>query len=112
MTTQSKGGTRRKKGTSISSDPHTVSAPVTDSGDCQAMADRLQQLEMDLNVLPTPIMEIDTDFSVTFMNPAGAAVVGKTPDEVIGEKCYDLFKTPHCKTEKCACGQAMRRDSV
>ena len=64
---------------------------------------RLQQMETDLNVIPTPIMEIDDKFNITFMNPAGAAVAGKNPDEVIGTKCYDLFKTPHCKTEKCAC---------
>ena len=73
---------------------------------------RLRQLETDLNVIPTPIMEIDTHFTVTYMNPAGAAVVGKTPDEVTGKKCYDLFKTPHCKTEKCACARAMKTDSV
>ncbi|WP_163338634.1 PAS domain-containing protein [Desulfopila sp. IMCC35008] len=65
-----------------------------------------------LNTIPTPIMSIDTDFSITFMNPAGAAVVGKTPDELIGQKCYDLFKTPHCQTEKCACARAMKTDSV
>ncbi|MFT5726579.1 MAG: methyl-accepting chemotaxis protein [Desulforhopalus sp.] len=65
-----------------------------------------------LNTIPTPIMSIDTDYNVTFMNPAGAAVVGSTPDEVIGKKCYDLFKTPHCKTDKCACARAMKTDSV
>ena len=73
---------------------------------------RLQQLETDLNVIPTPIMEIDTTFTITFMNPAGAAVAGLTPDEAAGRKCYDLFKTPHCKTEKCACARAMQLDSV
>ncbi len=73
---------------------------------------RLRQMETDLNVIPTPIMEIDDKFNVTFMNPAGAAVAGKTPDEVIGKKCYDLFKTPHCRTEKCACARAMKTDSV
>ncbi|MEJ2689212.1 MAG: PAS domain-containing protein, partial [Deltaproteobacteria bacterium] len=65
-----------------------------------------------LNAIPTPIMSIDTEFNVTFMNPAGAEVVGSTPDEVLGRKCYDLFKTPHCRTEKCALGQAMRTDSI
>ena len=76
------------------------------------MEARLQQLETDLNVIPTPIMEIDTTFTITFMNPAGAAVAGLTPDEAVGRKCYDLFKTPHCKTEKCACARAMQLDSV
>ncbi len=72
----------------------------------------LQQAMTDLNVIPTPIMEIDTMYNVVFMNPAGAAITGLTPDEVVGKKCYDLFKTPHCKTEKCACTRAMKTDSV
>jgi len=73
---------------------------------------RLRQMETDLDVIPTPIMEIDKLFSVTYMNPSGAAVVGLMPEETIGKKCYDLFKTPHCKTEKCACARAMKTDSV
>ncbi|NEX18038.1 MAG: chemotaxis protein [Halochromatium sp.] len=74
----------------------------------QAAAEKINNL----NAIPTPIMSIDTDFGITFMNPAGAGVVGLTPDECIGKKCYDLFKTPHCKTEQCACAQAMRADSI
>ncbi len=85
---------------------------MTDITMVKEMQAKLRQLETDLNVIPTPIMEIDTTFSITFMNPAGAAVAGKTPEEVIGTKCYDLFKTPHCKTEKCACARAMKTDSV
>ncbi|EKD34884.1 MAG: hypothetical protein ACD_75C02150G0001, partial [uncultured bacterium] len=65
-----------------------------------------------LNTIPTPIMSIDTDYTVTFMNPAGAAVLGRSPDQVVGKKCYDLFLTDHCRTEKCACSQAMRTDAV
>ncbi len=72
----------------------------------------LRQMQTDINVIPTPIMEIDKNFTVTFMNPAGAAVAGLTADEVISKKCYDLFKTPHCKTDKCACAKAMKTDSV
>jgi len=92
-----------KKGTLVSM------ADITMVKEMQA---RLRQMETDLNVIPTPIMEIDDKYTITFMNPAGAAVAGKTPDEVVGSKCYDLFKTPHCKTEKCACARAMKSDSV
>jgi len=83
-----------------------------DISEQKATEARLRQLSTDLDVIPTPIIEIDTKFSITFMNPAGAAIAGLTVDEVIGKKCYDLFKTPHCKTEKCACTQAMKTDSV
>ena len=85
---------------------------MTDISDKKQLEARLRQMETDLNVIPTPIMEIDDKFTVTFMNPAGAAVAGLTPDEAVGRKCYDLFKTPHCKTEKCACARAMKTDSV
>ena len=85
---------------------------MTDIGELKQTQARLRQLSTDLEVIPTPIMEIDTKYNVTFMNPAGAGVVGTTPDEAVGKKCYDLFKTPHCKTEKCACARAMKTDSV
>ena len=65
-----------------------------------------------LNSLPTPVLSINSDFSITYINPAGANVVGKTPEQAIGLKCYDLFKTPHCKTDKCACHKAMKEDTV
>jgi methyl-accepting chemotaxis protein len=82
---------------------------VTDEKKQQQMADEKIN---NLNTIPTPIMAIDTEYNVTYMNPAGAAVAGSTPDEVVGKKCFDLFKTPHCKTEKCACARAMKTDSV
>ncbi|TKB23329.1 PAS domain-containing protein [Desulfopila sp. IMCC35006] len=85
---------------------------LDDISDLKQTQAQLRQLSTDLDVIPTPIMEIDTKFTITFMNPAGAAVAGLTVDEVVGKKCYDLFKTPHCKTEKCACARAMKTDSV
>ncbi len=65
-----------------------------------------------LDLLPTPVLTIDKNFSITYMNPTGAGVAGKTPEEVIGMKCYDLFKTPHCNTSECRCAQAMEKDGV
>ncbi len=73
---------------------------------------RVQQLEGHFNAIPTPIIEIDKIFNITFINPAGASIVGSLPEELIGKKCYDIFNTPHCKTERCACTQAMKTDSV
>jgi methyl-accepting chemotaxis protein len=65
-----------------------------------------------LDLIPTPVMTIDKDFTVTYLNPSGARAVGKTPAEVIGMKCYDLFKTTHCRTSECRCAQAMDKDGV
>ncbi len=59
--------------------------------------------------LPVPYLAIDREFTVTSMNQAGADLVEKRPEEAVGQKCYDLFKTPHCRTEKCALAQAMKK---
>ncbi|MCP4120027.1 MAG: PAS domain-containing protein [Desulfobacteraceae bacterium] len=100
------------KATPVNGDDNGTFVTMTDISELKNTQAHLRQMQTDLDVIPTPIMEIDTKFNITFMNPAGAGVVGLTPDEVIGKKCYDLFKTPHCKTEKCACARAMKTDSV
>ncbi len=85
---------------------------ILDVTDERAQKQAADEKINNLNTIPTPIMSIDTDFNITYMNPAGAAVAGKNPDECVGTKCFDLFNTPHCKTEKCACARAMKTDSV
>ncbi|MFA7383397.1 MAG: methyl-accepting chemotaxis protein [Desulfurivibrionaceae bacterium] len=61
-----------------------------------------------LDTMPTPAMIIDNDFNIQYMNELGAKVGGKSPAQLIGTRCYDHFKTADCKTDRCACGQAMR----
>jgi methyl-accepting chemotaxis protein len=60
-----------------------------------------------LNKIPTPIMAVDKNMSVTFMNEAGASVAGKKPKECEGMKCSDIFKTAHCNTPECRTKQAI-----
>ena len=61
-----------------------------------------------LGGVETPIIAIDKDFVVTYINAYGATQLGSTPDELVGKKCYDLFKTDDCKTDKCVCSIAMK----
>jgi methyl-accepting chemotaxis protein len=74
--------------------------------------DVLQQRSQMLGLIPTPVMAIDTDFNVLYMNEAGAGVAGLTPDDCIGRKCYSIFNTAHCQTENCRCYQAMTQDAM
>ncbi len=73
---------------------------------------KVRHLVDSLNGIPTPVMSIDRDFIVRAMNPAGADVLGLLPEQCVGRKCYDLFKTPHCRTSQCACKQAMDKDGT
>jgi len=65
-----------------------------------------------LDSMPAPAMIIDRDFTIQYMNTLGAKVGGKTPDQVIGSKCFDHFKTGDCGTANCACRQAMTREQT
>ena len=63
-----------------------------------------------IDVLPNPVMIMDKDMEIKYLNHAGASLVGLTPQEVKGKKCFDLFKTSHCNTENCACVRAMEEE--
>ncbi|WP_177187947.1 methyl-accepting chemotaxis protein [Methanolobus profundi] len=65
-----------------------------------------------LEKVPTPVMVVDKDFNIQFMNKLGASAVGSTPENCVGKKCFDLFNTEHCNTDNCQLGKAMRTDSV
>jgi methyl-accepting chemotaxis protein len=77
----------------------------------QAMDDSAQKVEY-LNSIPTPVVVVDRDFTVTFMNPAGADAVGRTPEACVGQKCFNLFNTGDCRTSDCAVAKAMQMDGV
>jgi len=61
-----------------------------------------------IDTLPVPVMLIDKDFNINYMNTAGAQLRNTTGDALVGSKCHDFFKTGDCKTENCASFQAIR----
>lgn len=77
----------------------------------QAIDDANRKVDY-LNNIPTPVMVVDKDFNVEFMNPAGASALGKTPKACVGQKCYNLFNTSHCNTEHCQVAKAMKMDGI
>ncbi|MEW6172955.1 MAG: methyl-accepting chemotaxis protein [Bacillota bacterium] len=78
-------------------------------GIIQGMNDVLDTLVGHIDSVPTPVMIIDTDFTIQYMNQTGLGLLGLNRQQVIGTKCYDHFKTSHCNTANCACAQAIRQ---
>jgi len=62
-----------------------------------------------INELPSPIIIMDKDYSIVYINKAGADIAALSRDEAMGLKCYDVMKTEDCGTENCACRQAMEK---
>jgi methyl-accepting chemotaxis protein len=60
-----------------------------------------------LEDLPVPVMVIDKEFNVVYMNKVGQQLVNKNLEECKASKCYDLMNAEHCRTEQCRLHQAM-----
>jgi PAS domain S-box-containing protein len=73
------------------------------------MIDKISEQIQYLDNLPAPVMIIGKDFGIQYMNKSGASVLGKDQQQLIGQKCYENFKTGDCKTDKCSCAQAMNK---
>lgn len=72
-----------------------------------------QQIKLQINYLdnlPTPVMIIDNEYNVVYMNKKGVQVCNTNSKAVLGKKCYEQFKTEHCQTENCALYRAMKED--
>jgi PAS domain S-box-containing protein len=65
-----------------------------------------------LDNIPSPVMVIDKEYNIQYMNKMGATVLAKSQTELTGKKCYDQFKTSHCRTENCALTKAMAQDKI
>lgn len=60
-----------------------------------------------LEQIPTPVMAVDLDMRVIYMNAAGRDFLGKDPSAILGCPCADLFHTAHCNTDHCRIRKAI-----
>ncbi len=65
-----------------------------------------------LDQLPTPVMVVDSEFTIRYMNDIGLDWLEMGREDVVGSKCYDLFNTPHCNTPNCRMRGAMETEKV
>ncbi|WKY47911.1 methyl-accepting chemotaxis protein [Eubacteriaceae bacterium ES3] len=61
-----------------------------------------------IDAMPSPVMIIDNDFNILYLNELGAQIAGLDKNDANGKHCYNLFKTSDCQTENCACNTAMK----
>ncbi|WP_242343350.1 Cache 3/Cache 2 fusion domain-containing protein [Anaeromyxobacter terrae] len=63
-----------------------------------------------LDAMPAPAMIVSPEFDIRYMNQTGASLLGRTPQELVGTKCYDSYRKGDCRTARCACARAMTED--
>jgi len=72
----------------------------------------VEQKAKNMDNISTPIITVDKEFNITFINLAGTKALGKEHEDVIGRKCYELFGMEHCNTQGCCAAKAMKNDEV
>lgn len=65
-----------------------------------------------LQTLPVPAMVIDRDYTISFINKAGADLVGTASDTCIGKKCYEILGTDRCGSDGCCVAQVLSTGAV
>ncbi|MGB9713323.1 MAG: STAS domain-containing protein [Dissulfurimicrobium sp.] len=65
-----------------------------------------------INAVPSGIFVTDLEHNIQIINKGAAAMVGRTPGDCFDRKCSEIFDTPMCGTDKCACLVATVTDDV
>jgi rsbT co-antagonist protein RsbR len=60
-----------------------------------------------LNQIPTPVMAVDKELRITYMNQAGEKIVNKKLQDILGKKCCELITSLHCNTDECRMRRAL-----
>lgn len=58
--------------------------------------------------VPAIMMTCDKEYNVKYLNEIARTSLKVDKNQYYNRKCYDLFKTGDCNTEKCAVARAMR----
>ncbi len=65
-----------------------------------------------IDALPSPVMILNKDFEIQYINRSGASLTGLSQEELIGTKCYDNLHADDCGSENCACLSAMQQGEM
>lgn len=62
-----------------------------------------------LDQIPTPVMAVDKNLNIVFMNEAGQQLLGMDLGEITRHRCADLMCSLHCNTPECRMKQAIEQ---
>jgi len=57
---------------------------------------------------PVPVIVMDCDHNIEYINSAAASFAGRDADSCVGLKFYDIFDTPECRAGTCYANRAVR----
>ncbi len=62
-----------------------------------------------LNKMPIIVSIMDKELNLRYINNSGLKLINRELNHIRSKKCFELFPTPHCNTENCACVTSMKK---
>ena len=91
----------------------TISRDITER---KRVVDLLRNAEADwrnsFNSLEDVMLIIDRDYNIENMNEIGLKLLGKSKEEVIGKKCYQIISGADSPSEECPCMKSLETKKV
>ncbi|HXX59634.1 MAG TPA: methyl-accepting chemotaxis protein [Dehalococcoidales bacterium] len=92
---------------------HCTSAPLKENGQIVGAIEILAENSMFANAysqMAQPVIVVDKNMKIIHYNPAMVNFVNIP--QLSNKYCYDVLKTPHCKTGECRCMMAIEKNGV
>jgi len=70
------------------------------------------QLKLKLEVIPVPVIELDNNFHISFINSASAELLKCDKKSAIGKLCKEIIRSEKCQEEECPCQHARKTSGV
>ncbi len=74
----------------------------------EGMNNTIATLVGHIDQIPIPIMIIDRNFTIRYLNSITATVLGRPQQELIGQHCYTCIQFADCQTDRCVPARAMQ----
>jgi len=65
-----------------------------------------------LSLIPVPIIKLDEQLKVKFINTSGLDFLKVEEQDIIGKKCKEVISSEKCQDENCPCQKAIQSSSV
>ncbi len=74
--------------------------------------DIIDSMQRYLDHLALPIMVVNLNFELQYVNEAALDIIGLPKDEVLGHTCHEFLKTSHCNTMDCCIARAIKTKRI
>jgi methyl-accepting chemotaxis protein len=94
---------------SYSSRIHILQPVITTFNNLIEINNRLQKK---LSVVPVPIIELDENYAITFINEAGLNMFKMDLETVLNKPCKEIIRSEKCTGDNCPCRHASQSGNI